>query len=107
MSNGLTCSILETYLNSTFLGHSAASDILQHFNEETRVLNLSKMLHVSMNGPSTNMKFSKELSEYRFECESWRSLLQTYSSQADSFKWGRRKILSICFKLLMKYSLHT
>ena len=52
------------YLNSTFLGHSAASDILQHFNEETRVLNLSKMLQVSMDGLTTNMKFCKELSEY-------------------------------------------
>ena len=51
------------YLNSTFLGHSSALDILQHFNEETRVLNLSKMLQVSMDGPSTNMKFSKELFE--------------------------------------------
>ena len=34
------------YLNSTFLGHSAASDILQYFNEVTKVLNLSKMLQV-------------------------------------------------------------
>ena len=51
------------------LGHSAASNTLQHFNEVTRVLNLSKMIRVSMDGLSTNMKISKELSEYCFECE--------------------------------------
>ena len=91
------------YLNSTFLGHSAASHVLQHFNEETRVLNLSKMLQISMDGPSTYVKFSKELSEYRCECElnplidigtcGLHIVHGAFKTRAESTSWDRKGVL--------------
>ena len=85
------------------LGHSAASDILQHFNEEPRVLNLSKMLQVSMDGPSNNVKCSKELSEYRCEYElnplidigtcGLHIVHGAFKTIAESTSWDRKGVL--------------
>ena len=40
--------------DSTFLGHSAANDLLQHFNDSVESINPSKIIHVSIDGPAVN-----------------------------------------------------
>ena len=45
------------YLNSQFLGHTRAADLLQKFREALCKLNLANLIQVSMHGPNTNWKF--------------------------------------------------
>ena len=46
------------YWDSDFIGHSKATDILKHFLDNVGgMLDLSKMIQVLMDGPSTNWKF--------------------------------------------------
>lgn len=45
------------YVNSTFMGHYSADDILREFYENIKPLDLSKILPISMDGPSVNWKF--------------------------------------------------
>ncbi|XP_067234025.1 uncharacterized protein [Chanodichthys erythropterus] len=45
------------YLGSQFMGHSTAEDLLEHFKECTKDLNLRNMISLSMDGPSVNWKF--------------------------------------------------
>ena len=45
------------YLNSQFLGHTRAADLLQKFSEALGKLNLANLIQNSMDGPSTNWKF--------------------------------------------------
>ena len=51
------------FWDSSFLGHARHSDLLEHFNKSICTLNLSKMLQVSMDGPSVNIKFTEALSK--------------------------------------------
>ena len=44
------------YLNSQFLGHTRAADLLQKFREALGKLNLANLIQVSMDGPNTNWK---------------------------------------------------
>ena len=67
MPYGVCCSILgkckkqsfSTYLNSKFLGHAAALDIIHEFNEGIKELNKFQLLQISMDGPSVNWAFLK------------------------------------------------
>ena len=51
------------YWSSAFLGDSAASDLLIHFNENLSGFDSSKMFQVSMDGPSAYWKFLDDLTE--------------------------------------------
>ena len=53
------------YWGAKFLGHSSNSDILKHFNDAVSEIGLVKVLQVSMDGPSVNHKFYKELVKHR------------------------------------------
>lgn len=53
--------VVSQYLNSQFLGHSTATDLLQAFKKGTAQLDPSKLLQVSMDGPNVNLKFMQEL----------------------------------------------
>ena len=53
------------YWESKFLGHAAHQDLLTHFNQSLEGINTSKVIQVSMDGPSVNMKFYQELVKYR------------------------------------------
>ena len=57
--------VLSRYLNSQFLGHTRAADLLQKFNEALGKLNLANLFQVSMDGPNMNWKFFDSLCEYR------------------------------------------
>ena len=49
------------YLTSLFLGHATASDLLVRFREGLQSVTLTKLVQVSMDGPSVNWKFLDEL----------------------------------------------
>lgn len=49
------------YLTSTFMGHTTANDILDHFISGLSMLPLYKLLQTSMDGPNVNHKFLREL----------------------------------------------
>ncbi|XP_047130548.1 uncharacterized protein LOC124810196 [Hydra vulgaris] len=57
------------YRTSAFLGHSAASDLLTHINENVSRFDSSKMYQVFMDGPSTNLKFLDDLNKRRMDNE--------------------------------------
>lgn len=42
------------YFDSAFLGHSTAEDLLREFYDKVKSLTLSKLLQLSMDGPSVN-----------------------------------------------------
>lgn len=51
------------YLNSVFLGHARASDLIEKFREGVSDLDLNKLLQISMDGPSVNLKFLRVIRE--------------------------------------------
>jgi hypothetical protein len=57
--------VVSQYLDSQFLEPATSKDLLSAFKKGTSKLNPSKMLQVSMDGPSTNFKFLGELIEDR------------------------------------------
>ena len=59
--------IATRYLKSSFLGHTRAKDILEHFKKGLEEFNATKILQISMDGPKTNLKFFKDFTEDRGE----------------------------------------
>ena len=57
------------YWDSRFLGHAAHKDLLKHFSSALEGIDLSKIIQVSMDGPSVNWKFYDELVKQRQEME--------------------------------------
>ena len=53
------------YLESEFLGHATAADLLTHFKDDIRQLDPKRLLQVSMDGPSVNWKFYTGLARER------------------------------------------
>ena len=49
------------YLTSEFLGHFTAQDLLRKFKEATNILDPSKIIEVSMDGPNVNLNFYRDL----------------------------------------------
>ena len=45
------------FLNSQFLGHTRAADLLQKLSEALGKLNLANLIHFSMDGPNMSWKF--------------------------------------------------
>ena len=54
-----------SYWNSSFMGHTTANDLLQHFTNITQHMNHSSIIHLSIDGTSVNHKFYRDLKEYR------------------------------------------
>ena len=105
--NDLSNEVEVRYLNSTFLGHSSALDIRNHFNKETEILNLSRMLQISMDGPSTNWKFFNELSKYRCDCElidigscGIHIMHGAFKTGAESTSWDIKSVLKGSYQIL-------
>ena len=46
------------------MGHTTVNDLLQHFTNITEPSNHSSIIHLSMDGPSVNHKFYRDLKEY-------------------------------------------
>ena len=49
------------YWDSSFMGHCTSHDLKNHFNERISDLNLNEILQVSMDGPSVNLKFQRDV----------------------------------------------
>ena len=57
------------YWDSTFLTHTINKDFLIEFNKSVDIINSSKIMQVSMDGPAVNLKFMQELVKHREELE--------------------------------------
>ena len=57
------------YWDSKFLGHTANTDILSSFNESTIRIESSKIIQVSMDGPSVNHLFYEKLVQHRADVQ--------------------------------------
>lgn len=57
--------VVTRYFTSVFLGHTTADDLMRCFKQGLSELNTSRMLQVSMDGPTTNWKFYDKLLEGR------------------------------------------
>ena len=53
------------YWDSQFLGHAISRDLLENFNKSLVVLDLSKIIHISVHGPSLNWCFYDEVVKNR------------------------------------------
>ena len=53
------------FYGASFLGHTTHQDLLEHFNDVCEHVDMSKLLQVSMDGPSTNLKFLEVLQKER------------------------------------------
>ena len=65
----MTNKVKVRYWDSKFLGHAAHQDLLTHFNQCIENFDASKIIQVSMDCPSVNLKFYQELVKYREEIE--------------------------------------
>lgn len=59
--------VVTRYFDSVFLGHTRSVDLLKKFKIGLSKLTSSKLLQVSMDGPSTNWKFYESLLQVRKE----------------------------------------
>ena len=57
------------YLNSMFMGHGSASDLLAKFNEGLKGIDLTKLIQVSLDGSPVNWKFYEKVEKSREEVE--------------------------------------
>ena len=57
------------YLNSSFMGKSAAIDVLEHFNSCVESIEKHKILQVFSDGPNVNLSFLKFLDEHRCDAD--------------------------------------
>ena len=60
VNNECTC-----YLDSTFIGHLQHQGLFEHFISALDLLDLKKLLQVSMDGPNVNWAFFSELCNYQ------------------------------------------
>jgi hypothetical protein len=63
--------------NSSFLGRSRASDLLEKFKEALKGLPLQKMVHISMDGPNVNWAFIKLLKTELWQIPGFPQFLET------------------------------
>lgn len=77
------------YLTSHYLGHSKSDDILSHFLQSVQEFNLSKIIQISMDGPSVNWAFYEK---FQVEIE------KTYGNSALNIGSCGLHILNNAFK---------
>ena len=58
---GMKMQVEVRYWDSSFMGHCTSHDLKNHFNERISELNLNKILQVSMDGPSINLKLLRDV----------------------------------------------
>ena len=57
------------YLDSSFMGHSTANDLLEHFSSKIDQFHADKLLQLSMDGPNVNWAFYDKVCSEREENE--------------------------------------
>ena len=98
------------YWDSSFMGHTAAINLLQHFTNITEPMNQSSIIHLSMDGPSLNHKFYRDLKEYRemeklpevinFESCNLNILHREFKSGFESTGGEIKILLKPCYQIL-------
>lgn len=98
------------YWDSNFIGQSTATDVFNNFLGGTKNIDESKMIQVSMDGPSTNRKFSELLIAYKADQNlsnlknigscSIHVLLGVFRSGAENIDWKIKGILNGAFQYL-------
>ena len=58
-----------SYWDSQFLGHATSGDLLENFNKSLAGLDFSKVIQISVDGPSVNWCFYGEVVKNREEME--------------------------------------
>ena len=79
------------------MGHTTGNDLLEHFTNITEPMNYSSIIHLSMDWPSVNHKFYRDLKEYRERknCLRWLTLevvififyMEQFKSGFESTDW--------------------
>ncbi|XP_063218747.1 uncharacterized protein LOC134529009 [Bacillus rossius redtenbacheri] len=102
-------SVRTRYVTSAFIGHATADDLLKAFYKCTEKLDLSKLIQVSMDGPSVNWKFFKLLQEnmrkeFNFECIDVGScglhtLNNSFKKGESATEWGISSVLTSLYSL--------
>ena len=98
------------YLDSTFMGHSRSSDLLEHFLSALQSLDKTKLIQVWMDGPNVSWAFFSELRNFRDENDmnvllptgscGLHSIHLAFKTGENSTDWGVKKILKAVYQLL-------
>ena len=92
------------------MGHCTSHDLKNHFNERRSDLNPNKILQVSMDGPSVNLEFHRDVQSNREELElpkridigsfSLHTIQGAFKRGVESTDWEIKKTFKGCFTLL-------
>ena len=99
------------YWDSEFLGHSTHQDLLKHYNEAIMNIDSSKILQVSMDGPSVNHKFYDCLVNHRAEINIAQLMIfigscglhiihGAFKTAFEKTEWCLKEIIKGCFVIL-------
>ena len=88
------------------MGHCTSHDLKNHFNERRSDLNPNKILQVSMDGPSINLEFYRDVQSNREELElpkrsdigsfSLHTIQGAFKSGVESTDWEIKKTFKGC-----------
>ena len=96
--------------DSSFMGHCTSHDLKNRFNKSISDLNLNKIIQVSMDGTSVNLKFHRDVQSNREELElpklidigscSLRIIHGAFKTGVESTDREIKKTFKGCFTLL-------
>ena len=97
------------YLNSSFMGKSAAIDMLEHFNSCVESIEKHKILKVFSDGPNVNLSFLKLLDEHRRDADlnplinigtcGLHTVHNSFKHGEKESDWNIKKLLNSMFKI--------
>ena len=103
--------LLYSYLNSSFMGKSAAVNVLEHFNTSVKSIENNKILQVFSDGPKVNLAFLRLNNEQRHDVELnplidiWTCSLHTvhnsFQNGEMASSWNLKKLLNAMFYVFL------
>ena len=104
------------YLKSKFIGHAAALDIIHELKKGIKELNKGQLLQISIDGPSVNWAFLKEIQKHRQQEELSQLIIVgscglhiihgAFQTGATTTCWNIKGILKAIYKLLLDSPAH-
>ena len=99
------------YWDSTFLGHSQHTDLLTHYNDSIMKIDSSKIVEVSMDGPSVNHLFYDKLVKHRTDIQITQLMVSigscgihivhgAFKTAFEKTSWGMKGIIKGSFVIL-------
>ena len=99
------------YWDSTFLGHSKHTDLLTHYNDSIMKIDSSKIVQVSMDGPSVNHLFYDKLVKHRTDIQITQLMVSigscgihivhgAFKPAFEKTSWGMKGIIKGSFVIL-------